>query len=149
MKSKERRNNKRIRLHDEDNTYILLVFNEMEIKGRIYDYSRFGLGVCISTEKAKLIKKTHPIKNCIIFAYGHQRELGNGKVVHLETMQEEIFLGVYLEKEFVDMDTLMDKQSLFLQEDEIKKIRMHFSIQDGISSEFFSISCFLLLLTVF
>ena len=41
-------------------------------------------------------------------------------------MSEEIFLGVYLEKEFVDMDTLMDKHSLFLQEDEIKKLECIF-----------------------
>ena len=136
MKSKERRDNIRIRLHDEENSYIHLVFEGTEIKGKIYDYSRFGLGICVPIIEAMFIKKTHPIQNCIIFAYGHKKELGNGKVVHLETMNEEMFLGVYLDREFVDMDTLMDKQSLYLQEDEIKKIRMHFSIQEGISSEF-------------
>ena len=57
MKSKERRNNIRIRLHDEENSYIHLVFEGTEIKGKIYDYSRFGLGICVPIIEAMLIKQ--------------------------------------------------------------------------------------------
>lgn len=138
MKAEDRRNTIRIRLHDGENSYIHLFLEGFEIKGKIYDYSRFGLGVCVSKQESHLIKKTHLINKCFIHAYGDKKELGPGKVVHLDTMNDDIFLGIYLEKEFIDMDTLMDKQSLFLQEDEIKKLRMQFSIQEDIPSAFIS-----------
>ncbi|HMV43469.1 MAG TPA: class I SAM-dependent methyltransferase [Leptospiraceae bacterium] len=136
MKKKDRRNTIRIRLHDVEKSYILLLINGRELKGKIYDYSRFGLGICIPKSESAFIKKTQPIENCIIFAYGDKKELGTGTVVHLDSMNDEIFLGVFLEREFIDMDTLMDKQSLFLQEDEVKKIRMQFTIQEDLEPNF-------------
>lgn len=136
MKAEDRRHTLRIRLHDEDNSYIHLEMDGFELKGKVYDYSRFGLGICIPKDNTHLIKKTHSIQNCTIFAFGEKKELGAGKVVHLDTMNEELFLGVYLEREFIDMNTLMDKQSLFLQEDEIKKIKMQFSIQEDMEPNF-------------
>ena len=136
MKADDRRNTIRIRLHDAESSYIHLYMEGFELKGKIYDYSRFGLGVCIPKTESHFIKKTNSIHNSIIYAYGDKKELGSGKIVHLDTMNDEIFLGIYLEKEFIDMDTLMDKQSLFLQEDEIKKIRMQFSIQEDLEPNF-------------
>ncbi len=138
MKAEDRRNTIRIRLHDAENSYIHLFLEGFEIKGKIYDYSRFGLGVCVSKQESHSIKKTHVVHKCIIHAYGDKKELGPGKVVHLDTMNDDIFLGIYLEKEFIDMDTLLEKQSLYLQEDEIKKLRMQFSIQEDIPSAFIS-----------
>jgi extracellular factor (EF) 3-hydroxypalmitic acid methyl ester biosynthesis protein len=136
VKAEDRRNTVRIRLHDAENSYIHLFLEGFEIKGKIYDYSRFGLGVCVPKTESHFVKKTHSIEKCIIYAYGDKKELGAGKVVHMDTMNDDLFLGIYLEKEFIDMDTLMDKQSLFLQEDEIKKIRMQFSIQEDLEPHF-------------
>lgn len=136
MKAEDRRNTIRIRLHDAENSYIHLQMKGFELKGKVYDYSRFGLGICISKTESHLIQKTTAIENTVIYAYGDKKELGAGKIVHLDTLDEELLLGIYLEKEFVDMDTLMDKQSLFLQEDEIKKIRMQFSIQEELEPNF-------------
>jgi extracellular factor (EF) 3-hydroxypalmitic acid methyl ester biosynthesis protein len=136
MKAENRRNSIRIHHHEGQNSYIQLVIKGVEIQGKIYDYSRFGLGVCLSEQASKSFNKTHFIENCIIFSYGQKKDLGSGKVVHLDTRDNEVFLGIYLDKEFIDMDILMDKQSLHLQEDEIKKLRMQFSIQEDIPSEF-------------
>lgn len=136
MNSSERRSSFRIRMHDTKNSHIHLYMEGFELKGKIYDYSRFGLGICISQNAYLSIQNISTINNALIYAYGDKKELGSGKVVHLDTMNNEIYLGVYLDKEFVDMDTLLSKQSLHLQEDEVRKIRMQFSIQEDLEPNF-------------
>lgn len=135
---KERRKGIRLRIHDFSQTFILLKIEGVIYKARIFDYSRFGLGVIATGDEIHSWKNNTYIEECIINTLGKEKLLGPGELVHQKKKKDVLFLGIYLEKEFVDMDFLFEKQSLALQEDERKRISMHFSMQEEIHPNFIS-----------
>lgn len=132
----EKRKTVRLRFHDEENCRIEINAGGKAYNGRVYDYSRFGLGISVTEQESKELHANLIIDSCIIYAFGKKKELGTAKLVRMESHNQEVLLGIYLDSEFVDMDFLLTKQALFLQEDEIKKVKMHLSVQENLSQEF-------------
>ena len=132
---KEKRKSLRIRNYDE-NAKVSFQLNGKEYTGELFDYSRFGIGIILPKARVAKFPKVLPVTHVVVSAFGKIKELGDADLVRIRSNQDSVFLGLYLKSEFVDMDFLVGKQTFNLQEDEIKKIRMNFLIQEKISSEF-------------
>lgn len=133
---KERRKAFRVRIHNVDELRIYLYLDGFEFMGKMYDYSRFGVGVLLPKKVAKDFSKNQEFDNCTIFAYGKKKDLGRVRLIRMFEKNEDVLFGLNLFSEFVDINFLLEHQSLSLQEDESRKINMHFGIFDRIQPEF-------------
>ncbi len=136
MSINEKRKTVRLRFHDEENCRIEINSGGKTYNGRVYDYSRFGLGISITEEESNELHTSQIIDRCTIYAFGKTKELGTAKLVRMESQNKEVLLGIILDSEFIDMDFLLTKQALFLQEDEIKKVKMHLSVEENLSQKY-------------
>lgn len=134
MAIRENRKTPRLRTHDVTKTGLGFRYNDQELSGEICDFSRFGLCVRI-TEGETLPKKNDIIEDIVIRAYGETRNLGPGRIARISRVNEEKIFGLFLEREFIDLDFLADRQSIFLQEDELKSIRYFFQYRNRITDE--------------
>lgn len=132
---RNRRKVTRVRLHDPNTVSIRFVdAKQVEYEGQIWDYSRYGLGIKLPNNS--IHKKLDKIFNITIVAFGNKKFIGNGRIVRIQKDEGYLLLGVYLESEFLDMDFLAEKHSIYLQEDEIKTINLQFSYLYNIKDEF-------------
>ncbi len=132
----EKREAPRFRILNNFNCKFQFQIDSQTYEGLLYDYSRFGLGVILNSNNFFLKKKEYEVTNCKIFLNETIRELGNARLVRMNQKDGKIHLGIFFDSEFVDMDLLTQKQVLISQEDEIKKIILHFTVQESVPSEF-------------
>lgn len=133
----DRRKNPRMIHSDENNNYLEFIINDQTMHGKIYDYSKYGFGIILSNVDLARLDIPVYVEKFILHAYGDTRELGPGRIVRISILKNESnLLGIYLEKEFIDMDKFVNNNLIHLQEDEIKKIRLQLSQVDAIRPEF-------------
>lgn len=133
---RERRKSPRFRVLDSSLAKFQFQINDKIYEGALYDYSRFGIGVVLESQDLPFDEKEYKVTNCKIIFNESVRELGNAHLVRRSPKNEKLYLGIFLESEFIDMDLLHQKQILVSQEDEIKKVVLHFTIREKVSPEF-------------
>lgn len=137
MEKVNRRSSVRIRLHNEDSVGITFITDRGNlISGSVWDYSRYGLGIRLTEQDVDKFKVKGEIKDCILQAYGQEKRLGKGTISRKQKDGNFVFLGIYLHAEFVDMDSLFERHSIHLHEDESKTILLQFNNSVNIKPEF-------------
>lgn len=132
----DRRSSQRFRLHDKDKVSIEFIDSEQNlIKGQLGDFSRFGLGVFVHHD-CSIYKKGNKIYGCRIEAYGSIKELGNGNILRVLKFDDNYFIGIYLDNEFVDLNFLYEKHSIRMQEDETRYFKYYYNLHISIKDEF-------------
>ncbi len=135
MSKREKRKAARIRMHDSDNVTLHLKCDDKEIVGKVWDYSRFGLGVVLDEEECLSGKKKR-LNEIVFKAFGQERLLGSGSIMRKTTNNGTAFLGINLDKEFVDMDFLLENRRVLSQEDVRKEIYYYLKNEASIDPEF-------------
>lgn len=132
----EKRREPRFRLLDSSICKFQFSIDKQNYEGSLYDYSRFGLGVIVKADSFFIKNKEYQVTDCKIILNETVRELGNARLVRMQIRDGVVHLGIFLESEFVDMELLSQKQVLLSQEDEIKKVTLHLTVQEHVTPEF-------------
>ncbi|MCX7999034.1 MAG: class I SAM-dependent methyltransferase [Leptospiraceae bacterium] len=132
----EKRRSPRYRVLDNSTSKFQFQIDGQTYEGKLYDYSRFGVGVILDSQEFPMKKKEYQVNHCKIIFNETIRELGNARLVRMSLENGKLHLGIFLESEFIDMDLLHEKQILVSQEDEIKRVILHLSVKDSVSLEF-------------
>lgn len=122
MKVTEKRSTQRYPVGDRENIVVSFSCKGRTFQGSLWDYSRFGLGLCMEDSQT-IPGKGAQIQDIYIQAYNDSRNLGNGKIARSYRDQGSRFVGLMLAEEFIDLDALLKKRKIHVQDDEIRTIR--------------------------
>lgn len=135
MRRQERRKNFRIVLDSRDNVQMSFRYNDLEFKGDLWDYSRFGLATILE-ENDTLPGKNSKIQDITIHAFGESRNVGSGVISRKNQSGNLIMFGIHLLDEFIDLDFLINNQRLYLHEDERNETLVLMKDKENIKPEF-------------
>ncbi|EHQ07338.1 class I SAM-dependent methyltransferase [Leptonema illini] len=122
MEVQEKRNTPRYPVGDRENILISFTHKGSEHQGSLWDYSRFGLGLCMEASMS-LPGRGSQVQDIRIQAYGDSRHLGDGRIARSHKELGSHFVGLMLVEQFIDLDKLLQNRKFHLQDDEIKGIR--------------------------
>ena len=132
----EYRKSVRIRLHDPDEVKLIFSYNEHSFEGLIWDYSRFGLGIQIQDQENIPSIVEEQIHDIFIVAFKERRAMGDGKIVQLKKDGPMVYYGIFLFREFIDLDFLAKRRKFSIQEDDLTKLKLLSRYAANIPAEF-------------
>jgi len=136
-KTLKKRKAARLPLVNGNGQNIFLTFNHagQRFEGKLWDYSRFGLGVLVDNT-GPVIKKNNTVNEISLLAHGEERDLKDGTIAWKQKTEKGTVYGIFLTKEFVDLDFLLVNQKFQLHEDDRNEIRCFLEEGARIRNEF-------------